>query len=334
MRRGRVDTDGVQRARHAAAPGGRGWLLWRPGRGSSIAAVIALLLIAIVMAGGVVIGHRLAARSSPPAAKPSTHYTTVPAAPPKVTAMPGSAPSAFSALITDFDRLKDKLNAQVGVVIKAVGSDQDPIVLGDFEIGKAWSTMKVPLAIAALQEEPSSKVTDTMIAAITESDNAAAEKIWASLGDPDTAAHKVEEVLGKAGDPTRVESKKVRLEFTAFGQSDWALVNQVRFISYVACQNRDAPILNLMGQIKPDQRWGLGSIANIRFKGGWGPSPTGQYLVRQMGVLTMPTGQMAVAVAVQPTSGSFDDGTKDLTEISNWLTQHLGALPMGRCDRQ
>ena len=110
-----------------------------------------------------------------------------------------------------------------------------------------------------------------MIAAITESDNAAAERIWASLGDPDTASHKVEEVLRQASDPTRVESKKVRQEFTAFGQSDWALVNQVRFISYAACQRSGEPILNLMGQIEPDQRWGLGSIANIRFKGGWGP---------------------------------------------------------------
>jgi hypothetical protein len=272
---------------------------------------------------------------SPPAAKPWTGPTTVPAAPPKVTATPALSPGASWALTTDFDhQLKDRLNAQVGVVIEAVGSDQDPIVLGDFEIGKAWSTMKVPLVIAALQEEQPPKVTDTMIAAITESDNSAAEKVWAGLGDPDTAAHKVEELLRKAGDPTRVESKKVRPEFTAFGQSDWALVNQVRFISYVACQNRDAPILSLMGQIEPDQRWGLGALTNSRFKGGWGPSPTGQYLVRQMGVLTTDTGQAAVAIAAQPTSGSFDDGTKDLTKISNWLTQHLGALPVGACDRQ
>jgi hypothetical protein len=198
MRRGRLDhADGVQRARHAAAPADRGWLLRRPGHGSAIAAVITLLLIAIVMAG-VVIGHRLAARSSPPTAKPSTRPTTVPAAPPKVTATPAPSPSASSGLIIDFDhRLKDRLNAQVGVVIEAVGSAQDPIVLGDFEIGKAWSTMKVPPVIAALQEEQPLKVTDALIAAITESENAAAEKIWASLGDPDTAAHKVENVLRK-----------------------------------------------------------------------------------------------------------------------------------------
>jgi hypothetical protein len=297
-------------------------------------------LIIIVVASGAVIGHHLGSRPSSPVSKPSARYTAVPV-PPEATAMPGAAPSAsavpgpapnaLSTLTSDFDQLKNSLNAQVGVVVGAVGSNEDPIVLGDLQIGKAWSTMKVPLAIAALQEEHPPKVTDTMTAAITESDNAAAEKIWASLGDPDTAAQKVEGVLQQADDHTKVESHKVRPEFTAFGQSDWTLTNQVRLMSYAACQNSDVPILDLMGQVEPDQRWGVGAIANTRFKGGWGPSPTGQYLVRQMGVLTTPAGQTAVAVAAQPASGSFNDGTQDLTEISTWLERHLGALPGGQC---
>jgi hypothetical protein len=322
----------TRRSRHAGLPSPRGRLartliFWAFG------VIILLVTVSVVITGGVFGGQHSAAPSSVPPAKPPTGS----AAPPEMTPPPQPAPNrSATALAGDFAQLQNKLNAQVGVVIKAVGADQDPIVLGDLQTGKAWSTMKVPLAIAALQEEQSPEVTDLMIAAITESNTAAAEKIWASLGDPDTAAHKVEKVLLQAGDPTRVESKKVRPEFTAFGQSDWALINQVRFISYAACQNRDEPILNLMGEIGPDQRWGLGSIANIniRFKGGWGPSPTNQYLVRQMGVLTTPAGQIAVAVAVQPASGSFSDGTQDLTEISTWLTQHLDALPVGRCDHQ
>ena len=144
-------------------------------------------------------------------------------------------------------------------------------------------------------------------------------------------ANKVEAVLRQAGDPTRVVSKKVRPEFTAFGQSEWAVANQVRFISYAACQNSDGPIFNLMGHIESAQRWGLGTIAGTRFKGGWGPSSTGQYLVRQMGVLTMPFGQVAVAIAAQPASGRFDDGTRVLTTISTWLMHHLEMLPAGEC---
>jgi hypothetical protein len=171
-----------------------------------------------------------------------------------------------------------------------------------------------------------------MKAAITESDNAAAESIWASLGDPVTAARKVQDVLEQAGDPTHVEWRKLRPEFTAFGQSDWALVDQVRFLAYASCDKQDEPTFDLLSQVEPDQRWGLGTIPNTGFKGGWGPSLTGSYLVRQMGVLTTPAGQTAVAVAVQPASGSFSDGTRDLTEVARWLTDHLAALPAGRCD--
>lgn len=275
-----------------------------PRGGWVTAAGIAALSIVVVVAGGLVIGRRLAVRFA--------------------------SPDDFSALTADFHQLNE-LNAQVGVAIKPLGSDRDPLVLGDLQTGKAWSTMKVPLAIAVLQDTQSPTVTATMVAAITESDNAAAEQLWASLGDPDTAAHRVEAVLRQAGDPTRVESRKVRPEFTAFGQSDWALANQVRFISHAACQDSDEPILTLMGQIEPGQRWGLGTIPATRFKGGWGPSPTGQYLVRQMGVLTTPSGQAAVAIAAQPASGTLDDGTQVLTTISTWLAHHLRMLPAGEC---
>ena len=41
-----------------------------------------------------------------------------------------------------------------------------------------------------------------MKAAITESDNAAAESLWAQLGDPPAAAQQVQQVLQEAGDPT------------------------------------------------------------------------------------------------------------------------------------
>jgi hypothetical protein len=98
------------------------------------------------------------------------------------------------------------------------------------------------------------------------------------------------------------------------------------------CDETNAPIFTLMGQIEDDQRWGLGTIPNTRFKGGWGPSPTGNYLVRQLGVLNMPTGLTAVAVATEPASGSLNDGTQELTEVSKWLTSHMAELPTGQCD--
>ena len=61
-----------------------------------------------------------------------------------------------------------------------------------------------------------------------------------------------------------------------------------------------------MGQVEPSQTWGIGGIPGSEFKGGWGPSPSGKYLVRQIGVLTTPAGNIAVAIAAEPESGSFD----------------------------
>ncbi|MCV7234781.1 serine hydrolase [Mycobacterium branderi] len=193
--------------------------------------------------------------------------------------------------------------------------------------------MKVPVAIAALRELDRPKVTDAMIAAITQSDNAAAEALWQSLGDPVTAARKVEAVLRESGDPTIVQSHRIRAEFTAFGQTEWPLAEQARFTAIAFCDSRNAPIFALMNDIADHQRWGIGVIPGTRFKGGWGPSPSGDYLVRQIGLLTTPTGMTAVALAAQPASGSFADGTHDLTAIANWLAQHLGDLPAGKCDR-
>lgn len=248
--------------------------------------------------------------------------------------VPGSAPSdAGMTLAAEFTELEQRLHATMGLV-SAVGANPQQLVLGEWASGPAWSTIKVPLIIAALGEEHPPVITDAMRAAITESDNAAAESIWEQLGDPVTAAHKVEDVLRKYGDPTTVQWRKLRPEFTAFGQTIWSLTNQARFTAGAVCDPANAAVFQLMGQVVTDQRWGLGLIPNTRFKGGWGPSPTGSYLVRQLGVLEMPTGLTAVAVATEPASGLFADGTAELTEASKWLTQHLAALPVGRCDHQ
>jgi hypothetical protein len=77
----------------------------------------------------------------------------------------------------------------------------------------------------------------------------------------------------------------------------------------------------------------IGVIPDTRFKGGRGPSTTGNYLVRQLGVPKMPTGLTTVALATEPASRSFHDGTEELTEVSKWLTSHIAELPTGQCDR-
>jgi hypothetical protein len=265
---------------------------------------VAALVAAAALTAGVLVGERLGGR------KPT---------------------AASAALAADFAQLQTRLRAVIGIAVSAVGTGQQPIALGDWQSGPAWSTIKVPLVIAALRERNPPQVTDAMTAAITESDNAAAESIWAGLGDPLTAARKVEAVLRATGDPTTVQWQKVRPEFTAFGQTDWSLLHQVRFTSAAFCDRGNAPIFALMGRVEPDQRWGIGTVPDARFKGGWGPSLTGSYLVRQLGVVAGPNGTSAVALAAQPASGTFEDGTAALTEMATWVVAHLTQLPAGRC---
>ena len=51
----------------------------------------------------------------------------------------------------------------------------------------------------------------------------------------------------------------------------------------------------------------------------------------KIGVLVAPNGGMiAVALAAQPDSGKFDDGTADLTTMASWPNANLGALPAGQ----
>ena len=238
-----------------------------------------------------------------------------------------------TTLATEFTQLENTLHAKMGIALEAIGSARVPLTWGDWQEGPAWSTVKVPLVIAAYRQANPPRVTDLMRAAITESDNAAAESLWAQLGDPATAAQKVQQVLQETGDPTIVESRKLRPEFTAFGQTMWSLVNQIRFTAGAFCNSAHDPIFGLMGQVEPNQTWGIGAIPGAEFKGGWGPSPVGKYLVRQIGVLTTPSGKIAVAIAAEPVSGSFDDGTHDLGEVAKWLSDHFGALPAGQCGR-
>jgi hypothetical protein len=243
----------------------------------------------------------------------------------------GIRPANSAALSDDFAELQANEKGTIGIALAPVGGSETPLTLGSWRSGPAWSTIKVPLVLAALREERVPYVTDQMTAAITKSDNAAADAIWTRLGDPDIAAGKVDAVLAEAGDFTRVQSRRVRREFSAFGQTDWSLTNQVRFMSTAACDSRSPPVLTLMGRIDKGQRWGLGRIPGARFKGGWGPSPAGKYLQRQIGLISTSVGLSAVAVAAEPSSGTYGDGIRMLNQVADWLANHIVMLPSRRC---
>lgn len=228
-----------------------------------------------------------------------------------------------------FTEFEASVPGNVGIAVTAVGSSTAPTVTGHLQSGAAWSTVKVPLAIAARHLEGAAPL---IRHAIQYSDNEAAESLWSGLGDPAHAAAKVDAVLESHQDTrTRTQSRRLRVGLTAYGQTEWSLSDQAQFASTLPCAADSTEVYRLMGQISNEQSWGLGVIDGARFKGGWGPSVEGGYLVRQFGVIPTDRGLVTVAVAVRPASGSLESGTAALTQVAHWLSTHASLLPAGRC---
>ena len=67
-------------------------------------------------------------------------------------------------------------------------------------------------------------------------------------------------------------------------------------------------VLHLMEHIVPSESWGLGPggfTVSVAFKGGWGPEPSGSYLVRQSGIIDPGSSRgLAVSVVAYPPVGA------------------------------
>ncbi len=233
-------------------------------------------------------------------------------------------------LAAGFQELQLSVRGKLGMAIMAVGGEK-MVTFGDWTSGPAWSTMKVPLVIAS-QRKSSTSSSYAATAAITQSDNTAADTLWQSLGTGQEAAKAVEAVLREGSDTkTTVPATKTRSDVSAFGQADWALTEQVRFASRLPCLPQSSDVIDLMEQITSSQRWGLGELKGAEFKGGWGPDTSGAYLVRQFGLIEGPAGQVAVAIATQPDSGTLADGISILDRLATVISQHLDELSGGSC---
>ncbi|MFC4374939.1 hypothetical protein ACFO5K_12590 [Nocardia halotolerans] len=247
---------------------------------------------------------------------------------------PGTDVGSFSvalpgSLAGDFSELQRNFRGRAGLAIMPVGGDK-MVTLGNWTTGPAWSTIKIPLAIAALRADAA--YSTSAAAAITASDNSAADTLWGSLGRGAEAAAAVESVLREGGDTnTTVPAVRTRSDASVFGQAQWALADQVRFASQLPCLPRSERVVGLMQQIVVSHRWGLGAFTSAEFKGGWGPDTSGNYLVRQFGLIDSPSGRVAVAFAAQPDSGAFADGMTMLDKMSTLLSGHLSELAGGHC---
>lgn len=235
-----------------------------------------------------------------------------------------------------FGQLQQQLAVPVSVAIAPVqaGGKQAPVaLLGEDLALPAWSTSKVPIAVAAL-ERSGDAVLPQVQAAIQVSDNDAAESLWQSLGSGSGAGDAMREQLTANGDGVTVpQTERVYAGFTPFGQTMWGVAQQAQYAAHFACQPGAAAeqVRQAMAHVDPSQAYGLGSLAEAHFKGGWGPNQQGGFDARQIGYFRLPSGKLlAVAVAAHdPSAGFLSEGlTGALQRVAQWVTEQ-GALWRG-----
>jgi hypothetical protein len=270
-------------------------------------------------------------------ALPSGNLTSTPSKDPSATPPQSSAPSALTTSSESFSALSRRLGGSIGLAYAPVGLGHPAKSLGDLRVGVGWSTMKIPVAIATVKlakDHPSQDTLRLMGLAITQSDNEAAMELWTRLGSGSAAAAQTQAVLREGGDTsTVVPAQRLRPGYTPFGQANWSLAAQATFAASLPCMANTGPVLELMGQITPSQRWGIGTLdRTVAFKGGWGPGTDGAYLVRQMAVVRLADdSRIGLSLAALPSDGRFDTGMSDLNAMARWVAADIRTGGASRC---
>jgi hypothetical protein len=266
---------------------------------------------------------------------------------------PVGSPALGAALLrpgaaASFRQLSRSLPGRIELAVSPLGGGSTTVLGGDAP-SHGWSTTKVPVLVSLLRARGNDGLTPDELtwarAAITESDNQSVLDLFGDLegleGGLVGASAYIDSVLRLSGDAQTViaTASPPPGAVTTFGQTEWAPSEALKFFRALgrgcllpAKQNRY--VLGLMQHIVPSESWGLGSAGfgvPVAFKGGWGPEPTGSYLVRQSGIIDVgSTRGVAVAIVAFPSeggSGSFATGTAMLTRASQWLRQELRLSP-------
>lgn len=233
---------------------------------------------------------------------------------PLTTPKPGKAQHVAPAV--DVQAQLDRLVADVvgrhgGRATVAVG----PFTAGDNRPEPAFSTMKVPLAIAALRQDQA--FYPDAEAAVTRSDNPAAHRMFGQV-----PAAGYEGVIREAGARTTTPAGYQMGTL-------WTTSDQAEFASGLRCVAGHEPVLDMMGRIVDYQHWGLGRIGGARYKGGWNYHEGG-HLARQFGLIPGPHGDIAVAITAHSPKG-HEGSFAMLDELANGLSAMRGDLPTSRC---
>jgi hypothetical protein len=302
------------------------------------------------------VGPQITSTPSLPAAsagvQPGRTYQAPPGAPSSPAAAAGNAVGTASAahpvlpadVSASFAQLSSTLPGDIELAVAPLGAGSTKILGADVP-AHGWSTTKVPVLVALLKARGARGLTaqENLLAhsAITESNN---ESILALFGDLegiegglDGASAYIQQLFRQSGDDETVVTTAPPPPgaVTTFGQTEWRPSEAVKFFRALGngCllpAAQSSYVLNLMENIEPSESWGLGSagFSSVAFKGGWGPEPSGAYLVRQSGIIDVGSSRgVAVSIVAFPSSGSFSTGTQMLTDTAVWLRHELRLVP-------
>lgn len=269
-------------------------------------------------------------RKATPVRSPSSTPTPRPVKSTTATPSPATDSVGVRDLVSSegFRKVEQQANGTISLALVQLtpsGTRAGSVQVGSWRTGAAWSTMKIPVAMAALAEQDDAATRALVRRAITTSDNSAALTLWQGLGPASVAGPQVQQQLALRGDSTtEVQQKVTRSGFSAFGQTQWALEDQATFAARLVCSPRPKVVLQDMRRITSSQRWGLGHISGAAIKGGWGPLSSGAgYTARQLAVMQTDEGSTwGVAVSSENSAG-FQAAVQDLDRTSAWLSRQF-----------
>lgn len=292
-------------------------------------------VVALVLAAGVTLTAAGQASAVPLPPLPEIPLPEIPL--PQIPGLP--APPHITHELTDSFNAMEKnlrrdLPGRVGLAITPV-SGSTPLSLGPLRTARAWSTMKVPLSIAAERAHGRAIHAD-QVPMIRSSDNPATERIYDALGSSSISS--ITAVLREGGDYRTHVASSADTPPSFPGYSSWRLDDQSVFAAHLPCLRDSARTMRLMSSVAGNQRWGVANLDKRRgvstaVKGGWGPitGEAGPEMVRQLGVVTTDRGRFAVSLAAMPTSGSHAEAVRMLNRMGDWVGRNLAKMPVGRC---
>ena len=265
--------------------------------------VTAVLLAVLLLA----LGAATAARVSQAPEEPATRRLT------EVDEQVGVDKHWLEAQVDEIARDTD---TELGIVL--IDDDYSAISAGDTSMLRTWSTIKVPIAFAALEHcDIDETMRGTLVTSMLEvSDNAATDQLWYCLETSGGAEKLVGEEIAKAD--ADVEPNLI------WGVSEWPVESQAKYGHYLAELADSEPdehtafVLDRMAHVHESQAWGLGNL-DIPFKGGWSDAPDGSWESRQFGFGRIGDKRYGIAVAATSPIGSFSDTTDALDALANAL---------------